>query len=74
LSAIEKPSPSLVLKIINAPFFLWLLTAVVFTLGVGYYNTHHPATDDGQAVIARVVIEQFQPMQRIVGSFAGKGE
>jgi hypothetical protein len=33
---------------------------------------HHPTTEDGQAVIARVVIEQFRPMQRIVGPFAGK--
>ncbi len=53
LSSLEKPSPSLVLKIVNAPFFLWLLTAVVFTLGVGYYNAFRTCIDDGEKISAK---------------------
>src|SRR5260221_4596086 len=50
LAALEKPKKIRCLVIINSPIVIWLLSAIVITLGGGYYTTYRQCIADARQV------------------------
>jgi hypothetical protein len=51
LKALEKPKQSRILKVINSPFFLWLLSALLLTLGGAYFAEYQQCNRDSAQII-----------------------
>ncbi len=53
LEALEKPKKNRLIAVVNSGFFLWLLTAILVTLGGGYITNHQQCMRDADQIIAR---------------------
>jgi hypothetical protein len=61
LAALEKPKRNRVLAVINAPIFLWVLSAIALSFGSTVYQTRQQCLDKSEAIIAN----QFRTRQEI---------
>jgi hypothetical protein len=50
LSALEKPRENRFFKVINSPSFLWILTAVLLSLGGAFYSTRQQCIKDSDKI------------------------
>lgn len=53
LAAVEKPKRNRLLAIINSAFFLWLMSALLLTVGGGYITNHKQCLEDADKIISR---------------------
>jgi hypothetical protein len=50
LAATEKPRASRILRIVNAPFFLWFLSATFITVGGAYFTTRQQCVAEAEKI------------------------
>jgi hypothetical protein len=55
LAAVEKPKTSRIFKIMNAPSFLWLLTALILTVGGAYISVATSNACATRALISKCI-------------------
>lgn len=58
-SPTAKGQPGTLVKILNSAFFLWLLSAILFTIGGAYYTTYQRCTND-----SLLIVDRFQKLAR----------
>src|SRR5215469_1400068 len=53
LAAVEKPERNRLLAVINSAFFLWVMSALLLSIGGSYITNHKQCLDDAEKVIER---------------------
>jgi hypothetical protein len=66
LASIEKPKPNRLLAIINAPIFLWLISAIFLTGGAAVFQTRQQCTQQSEAAWRKNVLAQNELRNRLI--------
>src|SRR5262245_57181307 len=53
LAAVEKPKRNRLLAVINSPFFLWVMSVLLLSIGGSYITNHKQCRDDAEKAIER---------------------
>ena len=53
LAAVEKPERNRLLAVINSAFFLWVMSALLLSIGGSYITNHRQCLDDAEKIIER---------------------
>ena len=53
LAAVEKPKRNKLLAVINSPFFLWVMSVLLLSIGGSYVSNYKQCRDDAEKTIER---------------------
>jgi hypothetical protein len=67
----QTPRPHLLIRCLNAPFTLWLLSAIVLTVGGAYFSGHQKCEADTEKIITNYYKLQIELMERLEHIQAG---